>query len=161
MENNEIYYAPASAPLKMERKEKLKIFAILAKHKDIPPGLVANKLLLNAILAYSEAEAIMGTQMALRSMGRQCEDYQIPFMIVSKELEKMVEFPAGPMREEIPVAAAAQAEMEADGKMNKSIDAMIAYVRYVFAEVGTTEEKEMSEAVITKFQEYGKNRFRA
>lgn len=139
-----------SVPLRLERNERLKVFAILSKHNDIPKELLHDKLFLSVVISYTPAEAVLGAMGGLERSGRKLDDYKTPYMLVGSELDVLVE-PSAPSLDEILAAPRIQAEAEAEAGLEAKL---ISYVRLVFDKAGTLEEKKTAEAVIQKFNDY-------
>jgi len=165
---SEIQNIPASMPLQMERSEKLKVFAVLSKHNDVPHELVKGKLVLAIVISYTPAEAVMGATAVLAQSGKNPQEYNTPYMLIGRELAGViqVESPAVPSVEEILAAPRIQKEAEEEAGVTaradtsaatKSAADLASYVRFVFSKAGTRAQKKTAEAVIVKFQKYAKS----
>lgn len=126
----------------MDREEKLKIFAVLAVHKDIPQDLIKNKIGLLLMATYGQAEALIVAGKALQQMGLDPNQHVIPQMIVERNAEDMIQIP-------IPVPdAIAPTQISLD----KSKEQMAAYARYVFEKGGSSpEDASLAERIISNF----------
>lgn len=132
--------------LPIEKIFKLKIFAVLSKHKDIPEEVVqGKKLLLSLTAAYDRSAVVEGIKKAILLQGTSSEDYDLTRIVLERNLDQIVDLS---MATTPPLSSFESKEM----KIKKGKEEMIAYIRYVFANAGTEEEKVVGERVINKYQ---------
>ena len=139
------------APMALEQKRKLLIFAISSLHKDVDgKALTENKQIsLTLGAGYSPVEAIEAARQGLVAQGLEPGNFVLGFQSMYVEAERLVAFPNVFA---IPEVETLKEEKPVDLK-SKSKDNLIAYVRYVFDIAGTEEQKRMAEWVIKKFKD--------
>lgn len=84
---------PKLESLKMERTDKLKIFAVSCMNKKVPREIVDNNFTLAIAITYTPAEAILSARESFNKLGKNPDDYVIPFMILGREVEGIIEQP--------------------------------------------------------------------
>ncbi len=138
-------------PLPVTREQKLKVFAMNSVHKEAVDTFQAlakdKKICLGLSAAYSQLEAIEGARMGIEQMGLNPADFMIAFQAVSVDADKIIDMPSH-MAEEV----ATLPKDDLAEKKAKSVQELIAYVRYVFNKVGSTDEISVAEGVIKKFE---------
>lgn len=136
--------------LAFESTEKLKTFAALSIHNSIPQEMLANKIFLTTGLAYNQAE-ILGKVLHGIIQAVNPQEYITPYMVVMGVAiqESVQEFipPSIPLI--LPVIQENNEE-----KKEKSKEEIATYIRYVFDQVATPEEKKMAESVLRNFLKY-------
>jgi len=178
--NNEQPHQPSSlptpSPLSMERREKLKIYAMTAVHKDFKPEDLKDKMALSLLAAYTNAEAIIGAVASLKAtVGLDPNDFKIPFHMVEAPIEQFVqtgltavelmpyelkkildvgEFKPMPLPPDVYKDSPQISPM--DMTKEKKLEEFIADIRYVFDAVGTDTQKKMAETVIKKFRNHAR-----
>lgn len=158
-------------PLNIERREKLKIFAITSVHKDIVE-VVKEKSSLALIAAYTLPEALVGVTKSFEMIAKEPSDYVTPYQIIEKDVDTFVqtgvtgmEVPEETLRRLLKTPqpgivyplqnSASEPINKVVEEKEKSIMQMISYVKYVFDKVGTEEEKEIANKVTEKFKKHG------
>lgn len=157
------------SPLNMERKESLKIFAILSVRNDLNEKDLRDKLGLTLIASYTLNEAVLASNKALEITGKDAKRFKTPFMFVTIPAAAFIEMKRAIMeipREMLerilqtsPILMPAREprlelkkDVEKKEKITKGKAELSAHVRYVFNAVGTPEEIIMAESVLHRFK---------
>lgn len=137
---------PQSNTLPLEMTMKLKVFAILSLHKDIPAEMVVHKMFLSLVAGYEAGNAVFAAQRGIETHLQDPADYRVGFIVVYRDADSLIQFPeiTQPPVTSLPVAP--------ETKKEKSIEELSAYVRYIFAEVGTPKQQEVAEKVLLQFK---------
>ena len=158
MENNNSYYSQTADPLPMRRgTESLKAFAVLAKDRSVPDEVLKDKLAIGIIFAYSQSDALIGAYQLVNSLGRDVRDYITPYMIAERDLTDLIKIDNPTLQfspeafEAIQQPAPVETPIEIEKTKEKAREDMVSYMRFIVDTVGTPEEKDMAEAVISKF----------
>ena len=140
------------APMEMDRNQKLKVFAVSSIRNDVPRESVEDKTILSIVFAYSAIEALATVAIKIKEFGRNPEEYEINFQMMSTELESIL-----PNLAIMQDARDVITEKPKEEPIEVSLEShMIGNVRQVFSLVGTKNEKETSEKVIKRFETYAK-----
>ena len=140
--------------MELERKKKLKFFAILALRKHLQPEIAKKSFVLGISVTYTNAEAILATQEVMKDIELNCSEFTIPALLMKINVEDIVKIPEGKV---IAPSSVIPLPQPAVSKIQKSNQDMISYIRLVFDQVGTETEKKVVEKVIKKFEEKNKN----
>ena len=132
-------------PLGLERKDKLKFFAILAMRKDLQPEIKKKAFMLSVAAAYTGAEAIVSSRQEMEKIGVNPEGFLLPALMMGVDIESIVKLPEKKIEPQIEIV-----------KENKSTQDLVSYVRFIFDVAGTKEQKAVAEKVIKKFEEKNK-----
>jgi len=132
-------------PLKAE--VSLKAVAILSIEKTLYES-IKDKAWLTLVFCYSEGDAVLAAMNVVQMQGKKIEDYVTPAIINVRELSHVLEnlLPLPITNPPPPIAN----EDPQDAK-KKSVDNLVASVRYVFGEAGNEKQKSEAEKVIEKF----------
>ena len=133
--------------LPVEKSFKLKVYAVLSTHKNIPEEMIAGKMFLSLVCAYDRmrAESAILEGLKLTRPLASPDDYNLTRVLLERNLDQLVDLgsitrPAGPVETK-------------ESKIIKGKHEMIAYIRYVFDKAGTPEEKAVGESVIKKYNQ--------
>lgn len=128
-----------ATPLPINRQEKLKLFVVVALHKDVPAEVIKDKIGLLLLATYSKPEALLAAAQALAQMGKDPTQHVVPHMIIERNAEDVVVMP--------PIAP-----VDPKPTLAKSKEEMTHYVQYVFNNVNATPVQiDVMNEVIGKF----------
>ena len=122
-------------------------------HKEVAPQFKLwaddKKICLGLSAAYSSIEALEGAKIGIKGMGIDPADFEIGFQTIFIPAKSIIAMPA-PAEFNAPMTVE-PVKSELVDPRKKEKEALVAYVRYVFDQVGSKQEKQMAEEVINKF----------
>jgi len=131
--------------LPIEKNFKLKIYAIVSTHKDIPDEAIRDKMILTLVLTYDLPAALVAVEEGIKEAGRAISDYNLTRMLIERNADNLIDFRS------VQAFASPLPETK-EIKIQKGKQEMIAYVRYIFDKAGTPEEKVVCENVVAKYE---------